>query len=146
MNIGDIASPDSSRQTLLGRARLIVIYTLALIVYSVGAGFLWGVIRLLFHLPEYKGGGIDGDLYGRLVCTVLVGALLYRHLARKHTASYLVLGMCVASIAGLVSGVLEVCLGGPVRLWLFAVSLAFHIGLMLLSGLVFGAFSESPND
>lgn len=146
MTVDDITPSDSSSRALLVRARSILGYALALLLLSVGAGVLWGLIRLAFSMPIHEGGGVDADLIGRLVGTILVSAFVYRRLARRHPDDYLALGTPVAIINGLATGLLGIYLGTPLRLWLFAVCVAFNVGLMFLSGLVFNAFKVALNN
>ena len=112
--------------------RIIGLYLFAQMVISIGAGFVWGLLRIVLSIPLQSGSQLDADLVGRLIGTIIVGFVVYRDLSRRYSKRYFVLGWPVAILTGALNVALA-SLGTSARIWLLILSIVFQCVLMLLS-------------
>jgi hypothetical protein len=72
------------------RAKIVVTYAASLLLFTVLAGFVVGVVRRLFPrlVPLYEPGALDVGSVVNLVVTAAVALLVYRHLAIRHPRDY----------------------------------------------------------
>lgn len=104
----------------------------AQIVLCIGAGFVWGVLRIILRIPLQSGSQLDADLIGRFIGTIIVGFVVYRDLSRRCSKRYFVLGWPVAFLTGALNVALA-SLGTSAWTWLLILSIVFQCVLMSLS-------------
>jgi len=127
------------------RLYLIIRYTLLLLLVSILAGIVLGVIGRLMgsNASDHVWGRFDSELIVRFIGTVIVCFAVYLRLWRKHRDRYFANGAIVAALTG-VLGVVCSLLLAPKSVAVFgflsvAVSVLTHVAIFGFASLLFRA-------
>ena len=144
-DVRQLMTPDTSGHVIARFYVWIVLrYTLTITAFGVLTGFLIGVTRRLApgFVPEHVQGQFDLGAVVNVSAIALICMLVYWRLASKHPIKYFRVGLPVAVLTGLgnfLSNAAIVTSGARgFELWLVAVSVGFHVLIMLIAGYLFG--------